>query len=89
MKINGTLKTVGIAITIILAIASILWAVAGRSGELEKAVKDIAEQKKECKETKGRVNTVEKAVIKIETHMEHMITMQGIIFKEITGRDPL
>lgn len=89
-KLNGTLKTVLKIITIVLAVGSILWALAGRSGKLDVAIADIAGQKEESEKVEGRVNIVEKAVIKIETKMEYfqkgqdsMVKMQGEILDEL------
>ena len=88
--LNGTLKTTLIAISITLAIGGIIWAFAGRSGKLDVAIEDIAENELKYDKVEVRVNTVEKAVIKIETKMEHfqkgqddMIKMQGEILDEL------
>ena len=89
-KLNGTLRTAGIILGIVLTFGSIIWAIAMQSGDLEGAIEDIAEQKTECAEVEERVNTVEKAVIKIETKMEHfqkgqddMMTIQREILDEL------
>ena len=90
MKINGTLKTIAVIISVMVAVGSIVWSVAIRSDDLEDLIVEVAEHEEKYEKVEVRVNTVEKAVIKIETHMEHfqegqedMITMQRQILDEL------
>jgi hypothetical protein len=90
MKLNGIVKTAGIAITIVLAIGSIIWAVAIRSGNLDGLIEDIAKHEVKYDKVEERVDTVEKVVIRIETNMKHfqkgqddMVLMQREILNEL------
>ncbi len=89
-KINGTLKTIGIITAIIVTMGGLIWAFATQSEHLDGAIKDIAEHEVKYEKVEVRVNTVEKAVIKIETKMEHfqkgqddMMVMQREILDEL------
>jgi len=90
-KLNGALlKNFWIILCIVAMLGGVIWALATQSGDLEDAVEDIAEQKKEYNKVELRVDTVEKAVIKIETTMGHfkegqddMMTMQKEILDEL------
>lgn len=83
MKINGTLKTAGIVLGIILTVGGVIWALATQSGNLDEVIEDVAKHEVKYDKVEIRVNTVEKAIIKIETNMEHMMTMQGQILDEL------
>jgi len=85
---NGSLKTAGIIIGIVLTLGGIIWAFATQSGNLDGAIEDIDKHEKQYEKVEGRVNTVEKAVIKIETTMGHFQKGQEdmmSIQKEILG----
>ena len=83
MKINGTLKTILVVISIVVAAGSIVWAVAIRSGNLDGLIKDVAEHEEKYDKAETRVDTVEKAVIKIETNQTHMMKKQDEILLEL------
>ncbi|KKN74440.1 hypothetical protein LCGC14_0390600 [marine sediment metagenome] len=83
MKINGTWKTIGVIISVMVAVGSIVWSVAIRSDNLDDLIKDVAEHEEKYEKVEVRVNTVEKAVIKIETNQEHMMKKQEEILYEI------
>ncbi len=66
-----------------LAMISSIWALATQSGELDAAVKNIAGHELKYDKVEVRVNTVEKAVIKIETNQTHMMKKQEEILDEL------
>ena len=82
--INGVfLKNFWIILCIVALVGGVIWALATQSGELDDAVEDIAEHKEEYVKVEGRVDTVEKAIIKIETNQGHMMVMQREILDEL------
>lgn len=83
MKINGTWKTIAVILSIVVAAGGIVWSVAVRSDNLDDVIKEVAEHKKKYDEVEVRVNTVEKAIIKIETNQGHMMGMQEKILYEL------
>ena len=65
-KRNGlTLRSISIAICILLALGSIIWGFAAHSGDVDRMIVDV-------KSLDKRVDTVEDAVIVIQSDFKHI-----------------
>lgn len=72
MAKNGSTRLIISIIGIALALGGILWAMAIQSGQLDGAIEDIVEQESNHEKVIVRIDTVEKAIIKIETKMDYI-----------------
>lgn len=83
-KLNGALlRNFWVILCIVALIGGVIWALATQSGELNAAVEDIAEHEEKYDKVELRVDTVEKAIIKIETNQTHMMKKQEEILDEL------
>ena len=85
-KGNGTLRTVriaGIILGIVLATCGVIWGFATQSGNLDRAVIDVAKVEIKSDAVAVRVGTVEKAMIKIETDISYIKRDVGKILKKV------
>lgn len=71
-KINGTTKTVSIIVVTAIAVGGLIWGLSGRSEDLERVVKDVAEVKAASDKTAKGLTDVEKAIILIQSDLGYM-----------------
>ena len=72
-KRNGlTLRNISIAIGILLALGGILWGFAVHSGDVDRVIVDVIEVEGNIKSLDKRVDTVEDAVIVIQSDFKHI-----------------